>query len=132
MATPRKRIEPPPLAKLNASEEIVERPLETKLPRARTPEAREAQLAAMAYDLAEQQIREGTASSQVLVHFLKVGSLREKVELQKIKQESLLKEAQVKGLESAEEMKKLYADAMDAMRGYSGQGGEESIDPNIY
>ena len=132
MATPRKRIEPPPLAKLNADQEVESRPIETKLPRARTPEAREAQLAAMAYDLAERQFREGTASSQVIVHFLKVGSTREKVELQKQKQETLLVEARVRDLQNVEEMKQLYADAMDAMRGYSGQGGEETVDPNVY
>lgn len=103
-----------------------------RLPLARTPEAREAQLAALAYDLAEKQFLDGTASSQVMVHFLKVGSTREKVELQKAKQETLLVEAKVKEIANAEEMKKLYEDAMNAMRGYSGQGAGESDDPNFY
>jgi hypothetical protein len=102
------------------------------LPRARTPEAREAQLAALAYDLAERQFHDGTASSQVIVHFLKVGSTREKVELQKAKQETLLVEAKVKDLANVEEMKKLYVEAMDAMRGYAGHDVGETIDPNIY
>ncbi len=103
-----------------------------RLPRARTPEQREAQLAGLAYDLAEQQFLEGTASSQVIVHFLKVGSTREKQELEKMKQETILVEAKVKDLSNVEELKVLYKDAMDAMRGYAGHDVDETIDPNIF
>lgn len=112
--------------------EIVEddKPIQ-RLPRARTPEARESQLAALAYDLAEKQFLDGTASSQVIVHFLKVGSTREKVELQKQRQETLLVEAKVKDLANVEEMKKLYVEAMDAMRGYAGQDGSNDA-PDIF
>jgi len=102
-----------------------------RLPRARTPEAREQQLAALAYDLAEKQFLEGSASSQVIVHFLKVGSLREKIELQKTKQETLLVEAKVKDLANVEEMKQLYVEAMDAMRGYAGKETGQD-DPLIF
>lgn len=111
--------------------EIVEEQALTRLPRARTPEAREQQLVALSYDLAEQQLLKGTASSQVMSHFLKIGSTREKIELQKIKQETILVEAKVKDLANVEDMKKLYSEAMDAMRGYGGQevGGD---DPNIF
>ena len=107
-------------------------PLPQRLPRARTPEQREAQLAALAYDLAEQQFLDGTASSQVMVHFLKVGSTREKIELEKTKQETILVEAKVKDLANVEELKKLYVEAMDAMRGYAGQSTGEPVDPNIF
>jgi hypothetical protein len=103
-----------------------------RLPRARTPEQREAQLAGLAYDLAEQQFLDGTASSQVIVHFLKVGSTREKIELQKTKQETLLVEAKVKDLANVEEMKKLYVEAMDAMRGYAGHEEGEIHDEIVY
>lgn len=103
-----------------------------RLPRARTPEAREEQLAALAYDLAEQQFLDGTASSQVMVHFLKVGSTREKIELQKVKQETILVEAKVKDLANVEEMKKLYVEAMDAMRGYAGHEVGEKNDEIIF
>ncbi len=103
-----------------------------RLPRARTPEAREAQLAALAYDLAEQQFLDGSASSQVMVHFLKVGSTREKVELQKVKQETILVEAKVKDLANVEELKKLYVEAMDAMRGYAGHDVGELNGENIF
>ena len=103
-----------------------------RLPRARTPEAREAQLAALAYDLAEQQFLDGTASSQVIVHFLKVGSTREKQELEKMKQETILVEAKVKDLSNVEELKVLYKDAMEAMRGYGAQDSGEVDGPIVY
>lgn len=103
-----------------------------RIPTARTPEARELQLAALAYDLAEKQFHEGTASSQVMVHFLKVGSTREKIELQKAKQETLLVEAKVKDLANVEEMKKLYVDAMRAMSGYAGHDTEDVDDSNVF
>lgn len=103
-----------------------------RMPLARTPEAREAQLAALAYDLAEKQFLDGSASSQVTVHFLKVGSTLQKQELQKLKQETLLVEAKVKDLANVEEMKKLYVEAMDAMRGYAGHETGVPDDPNIF
>jgi hypothetical protein len=103
-----------------------------RFPLARTPEAREAQLASLAYDVVEDRIRKGTASSQELVHFLKVGSTLQKQELQKLKQETLLVEAKVKDLANVEEMKKLYVEAMDAMRGYAGQDTGEADDQNIF
>lgn len=107
-------------------------PLVKRLPRAKTPAQREAQLSALAYDLAEQQFLDGTASSQVIVHFLKVGSTREKQELEKMKQETILVEAKVKDLANVEELKVLYVDAMNAMRGYSGQDTGEPVDPNVF
>ncbi len=112
--------------------EIVDAKPISRLPRARTPEAREQQLVALSYDLAEKQIVDGTVSSQVLSHFLKIGSTREKIELQKIKQETILVEAKVKDLANVEDMKKLYSEAMDAMRGYSGQGVSDDENQNIF
>lgn len=112
--------------------EIVEENTVKRLPRARTPEAREQQLVALSYDLAEIQLLKGTASSQVMSHFLKIGSTREKIELQKIKQETLLVEAKVKDISNVEDMKKLYGDAMDAMRGYSGQAVTDEDAPDVF
>jgi len=65
----------------NNSKSKNERP--KKLPPAKTPEARENQLVAMAVDLAEQQLLDGTATSQVITHFLKLGSTKEKIEKRK-------------------------------------------------
>lgn len=91
------------------------------------PEARESQVISLAYDLAAQQIMDGTASSQVITHFLKLGSEREKLERERLMEENRLLRAKTKAVESAEEIKVLYSEALKAMRNYSGQG-----DPDEY
>lgn len=92
-----------------------------------TPEARENQLIALAVDVAEEQLRNGTASSQVITHFLKLGTTRAELEKEKLIRENELLRAKAKALDSAEEIKVLYADALKAMRNYAGQG-----DPDEY
>lgn len=89
--------------------------------RATTPEARENQIINMSYDLAEQQIREGTVSAQVHSHFLKMGSSRERAEQKRLAQENELLAAKVKTLESNSRIEALYEDAIAAMKGYTGQ-----------
>lgn len=93
-------------------------------PPATTPEARERQLIANAYDLAEQQIREGKASSQVITHFLKLGTSRERLEQERIKGENALLQAKVESLASAARVEELYKNALSAMRAYSGHADE--------
>lgn len=88
-----------------------------------TPEARENQLVSLAVDLAEKQLREGTASSQVITHYLKLGSTKERIEKRFGKQKELI-EAKTQNLKSIENSEKLYADALKAFRGYSGHGDE--------
>lgn len=92
-----------------------------------TPEADEKQLISMAVDLARQQLQDGTASSQVITHFLKLGSTREKLERERLIEENKLLKAKTKAYDNAEEIKVLYADALKAMRNYSGNG-----DPDEY
>ena len=87
-----------------------------------TPEARENQLISLAVDLAEQQLRDGTASSQVITHYLKLGSTREKLEQEVKVKELELMAAKTKALANAEEIKVLYENAIKAMRNYSGNG----------
>lgn len=89
-----------------------------------TPEAREQQLISKAVDLAERQIDEGTASSQIIVHFLKLGTEKAKLEREKIKQENLLTQAKIESIQSSARVEELYAQAIDAMRRYSGHGGD--------
>ena len=86
------------------------------------PEARENQLVALAIDLAEQQLRDGTASSQVITHYLKLGTMREKLERERLAEENKLLKAKTEALQSAKEVKELYADAIKAFKNYSGQG----------
>lgn len=90
--------------------------------KALTPEARENQMIALAVDLAEKQLAEGTASSQVITHFLKLGSSQAKLEREKLKAESELLRAKQMSIQSQEDVKELYTNAMNAMRIYSGQG----------
>lgn len=89
---------------------------------ATSPEQREMQLADAAYDLAEDQIRSGTASSQVITHFLKMGSSRERLEQERMRHEVELMEVKKQQLEGQKRVEELYINALEAMRGYSGLG----------
>lgn len=96
---------------------------------ATSPEMREAQLSDVAYDLAEEQMKAGTASSQVITHFLKAGSRREMLEQQRMLHEIELMEVKKQQLEGQKRVEELYVNALQAMRGYSGLGsGEDSVD----
>lgn len=86
----------------------------------RTPESREQQVIAAAYDLAEQQILDGTASSQVITHFLKLATQREALEREILKENAKLLKAKTDAIASNEQMEKVYREALDAMREYSG------------
>ena len=96
-----------------------------KRPPARTPEARENQLIARAVDLAEQQLIDGTASSQVITHFLKLGSTKEKLEKEMMAEQKKLLEAKTEALQSQKQIESLYMNALNAMRTYSGNGRED-------
>lgn len=92
-----------------------------------TPEANENQMISLAMDLVRQRLIDGTASSQETTHFLKLGSMRNQLEMEKLREENKLLEAKTKALEDQGEYKELVAEAIRAMRNYSGQG-----DPNEY
>ena len=98
-----------------------------KIRPALTPEARENQLISLAVDLAEQQLRDGTASSQVITHYLKLGTTRERLEKELLEREVELKKAKTESIQSAERIEKLYSEAITAMRNYGGRG-----DPDEY
>jgi hypothetical protein len=91
---------------------------------ATTPEGRENQLIAKAVNLAERQLTDGTASAQVISHYLKLGSTREQLEQQRLMQENELLKARVKQIESSERIEAMYEKALDAMRTYAGQLGQ--------
>src|SRR3982751_7007602 len=95
---------------------------------ARTSEARELELSSAAYDLAEEQILSGTASSQVLTHFLKAGSMRERLEQQRMEHEIELMEVKKEQLEGQKRIEELYVSALEAMRSYSGMGTPDELD----
>lgn len=97
-----------------------------KIRPALTPEARENQMISLAVDLAEKQLMEGTASSQVITHYLKLGSTKERLEKEKLEEENKLLRARTESLQSAKRVEELYAAAITAMKRYSGNGrGDE-------
>lgn len=104
---------------------------------ARTPEDREQQLIGHAVDLAERQLLDGTASAQVITHYLKASSTREKLEQERLRRENILLAAKAEALETGKIMVELYEKAIVAMRSYAGQdpleGPSEMVDdPNDY
>lgn len=102
-----------------ATDRPVTKPSTKRRAAATTPEARENQLIALSYDFAEEQLRAGTASSQLATHFLKAGSVRDQLEKEKIRRENLLLEAKVKQIEETAELKVLFTDAMEKLTGYT-------------
>ena len=90
-----------------------------------TPEAQENQMISLAVGLAEKQLRDGTASSQVITHYLKLGSSRERLEQEIKEKEKALLVAKTESLKSAQRVEELYSEALKAMRTYAGVG-----DPN--
>lgn len=97
-------------------------------PPALTPEARENQLISLAYNEVERRIRDGSASSQELTVFLKAGSQRNRVEIEKLKHENEMLRAKTEAIESAKKEEELYAEVIDALRKYSGDEDDGDFD----
>lgn len=97
----------------------------TKSRPAITPEARENQLISLAYDLVEQRLLDGTATSQETTHFLKLGSAKTKLEMEKIRKENNLLDSKKEALDSSKRSEELFEKALQAMRSYSGVNNED-------
>jgi hypothetical protein len=95
---------------------------------ATTVEARENQMIAAAIDLAEKQLMAGTASSQVINHFLKLGSTKERLEKEILVEQKDLLKAKSESIRSAKQVEELYKNALNAMRNYSGNRRGEDDD----
>lgn len=108
--------------KANSSEQV-----KKKRP-ALTPKSREDQMIAYAVDLAEKQLIEGTASSQVITHFLKLGSTKAELEREKLAMENELIRAKTENIQSQKRVEELYINALNAMKNYSGNGGNDEED----
>ena len=93
-----------------------------------TAEGREKQMISLAIDCAEKQLREGTASSQVITHYLKLASTKNLLEMEKLKKENELLKAKTEAIKSAKSQEELYAKAIAAIRRYSGAGEEDVED----
>ena len=103
----------------------IRRSIPDEIPSARrpatTPEARETQMIDLADKLAERQLREGTASSQVITHYLKLGSSRERLEQERLRMEQKLLEAKTEQIAGAQRQEEMYKAALIAMSAYSGR-----------
>ena len=93
-----------------------------------TPEAKERQMIAYAMDLAEEQLKNGKASSQLITHFLKLGTENAKLERLKLEQESRLLEAKVDSLRNAEEKDVDYGKVIQALKKYQGEVNDDEED----
>jgi hypothetical protein len=99
-----------------------------KMRQALTPDARENHMIALAVDLAEQQLRDGTASSQVITHFLKLGTTKAELDKEKLMEEYKLLRAKTEALENGKNYNELVQKAIDAMKNYQGLGDPDEYD----
>lgn len=90
-----------------------------------TPEARENQLIAMAVNCAERQLMDGTASPSVITHFLKLGTMKERLEREKLERENRLLEVKVEAIKQQEKLEELYTSVLDAFKEYNGVDNED-------
>lgn len=105
-----------------------EEPARKKRRKATTPEGRENQLISLAYDVAEQQLLDNTASAMVITHWLKLGTTKAKLEEEKLRKENLLLTARAEALESQKNTDQLYKEALAAMKSYQGEEPEDYED----
>lgn len=93
-----------------------------------SPEARESQLISLAMDRAEEQLRNGTASSQVITHFLKLATVKAELEKEKMERENELLRAKTEAQKSQQRSDEFYEKVLNAFKQYSGQGDDDEDD----
>ena len=101
---------------------------EPQRPPALTPEERENEIISRAMELAEERLRDGSASNQLLVAIIKNGFARERLEKEKLQKENELLVAKVEAIKSERRTEELYSKALDAMRRYSGNASTQEDD----
>ena len=106
------------------SGESHDNPRPKKERRALTPESREEQLIGLAMDNAEELLLSGKAPSQIITHYLKLGSMKERKEVERLEKEIELMQAKIDALESGQRMEELYSKAIEAMQIYRGKTDE--------
>ena len=104
----------------------------TRRPPARTPEEEENYMISIAVKAAEDQILSGKASSQLLTHYLKRATVKERLENEKLRNEIELLKAKTEAIESAKQTEELYRNAIKAMALYTGADEEEVVDSEEY
>lgn len=111
---------------------VKEKNSNAKIRPALNPEVRENRMISMAMDLAEEQLQNGTASSQIITEFLKRGSEKARLENEKLKEENQLLRAKTEALQSQQKVEELYLEAINAMKKYTGNGGVSDDEENIF
>ena len=96
------------------------------------PEMREQQLISLAVDLVEQRLRDGTASAQETVHFLKLASAKAKHDTERAALENEMIRAKTQAIRDQADMKTLYKDAIEAMKRYSGNSSSSYDEESDY
>lgn len=97
-------------------------------PPATTPESRENQMIALAEKLAEKRLRDGTASNQLIVHYLRLATTKERLEKENLKEDIRLKRAKTTSIEQSKDLEVMVANALEAMRSYSGLFDENELE----
>ena len=92
-----------------------------------SPEAEENRMIALAVNLAEKQLMEGTASSQIITHYLKLATVKEKLQNERLMEENKLLRAKTEHIQREEKLEAKYEEAIKAMKAYQGYG-----DPDDY
>lgn len=105
---------------------LIERSIDMGKSTKMTPEAQENLLISLAYDLVEERLREGTASAQETVHFLKLGSTRNRAEMERLQEENKLLKAKTETLNAARQSDEMFTKAIEAMQRYRGVEAEEN------
>lgn len=112
-------------------EKVIVKSTQRSVP-AMTQEAKESQLIALAYDLAEERMRNGTATSQEIVHFLKLGSSKDRIEREILERQKDLVSAKTEALQAQKRIEELLANAVTAMKSYSGVDSQEEYEEDIF
>lgn len=115
---------------MSKQRETEEKPKRKRFRPALDPDIRENQMISLAIDLAEKQLREGKASAQVITHYLKLGSSKERLEREKLEKENALLRAKADMIESTKRSEEFYEQALKAFKTYAGQGDDE--DEELY
>lgn len=102
--------------------------IKRRQPPATTPEGRENQMISLATDAVEKRIRNGTASAQELVLFAKAGTTNSRLERDILKKQKELITAKTEALQSQKRVEELYANALSAMKRYSGDSNRSEED----
>ena len=98
------------------------------LPPALTEEALENKMIMKAYEVVYQRMCDGTVTAPELVHFLRLGSTKEREDRDFLNKRKELLEAKTKAINESKNIEELYSKAIEAMKSYSPTQSEDEED----